>query len=116
MIDVKTLFTRGSKTFYEINDHSEVSNPVPKPDKTATLDSANEGKVSSVRRVRVRFIGHRVRPIDPDNFAGSCKDLLDGLRHAQLIRGDEPWRIIFETAQEKVKSYAEERTVIEIEF
>jgi hypothetical protein len=51
---------------------------------------------------------------DPDNFAGSCKDLLDGCRHAGLIPGDEPWRIIYETAQEQVKSYAQERTLIEI--
>jgi hypothetical protein len=41
--------------------------------------------------------------------------LLDGCRHAGLIPGDEPWRIIYETAQEKVKSYAQERTLIEIE-
>jgi hypothetical protein len=68
-----------------------------------------------VARTRVRFTGYRVRPLDPDNFAGSVKDLLDGLRHAHLIEGDEPWRIDFETAQKKVKSFKEEKTMIEIE-
>ncbi len=115
-MNLKALFPRASKTFYEINDSSEVPNPVPQPNQASALDSANEGKVSRVRRVRVRFIGYRVRPLDPDNFAGSCKDLLDGLRHAQLIHGDEPWRIDFQTAQEKVKSYATEKTVIEITY
>ncbi len=115
-MDIKTIFPRGSKTFYEINDHREVSNPVPQHHKTSTLDSADAGKTKGFRRTLVRFTGYRVRPLDPDNFAGSCKDLLDGLRHSQLIHGDEWWRITLQMRQEKVKSYAEERTVIEIEL
>jgi len=74
------------------------------------------GKEKGVQRVIVRFIGFRVRPLDPDNFAGGCKDLLDGLRHSGLIPGDEPWKIDFQTRQEKVKTYAEEKTVIEIQY
>ena len=80
------------------------------------LGGAVQGKEKSVPRIIVRFTGYRVRPLDPDNFAGGCKDLLDALRNSGLIHGDEPWRIIFETAQEKVKTYAEERTVIELEY
>ncbi len=114
-MDIKALFPRASKTFYEINDHREVSHSESKPNQAPALDIADEGKTVSVAPVRVRFTGHRVRPLDPDNFAGSVKDLLDGLRHAHIIAGDEPWRITLETRQEKVKSYAEERTVIEIE-
>lgn len=67
-------------------------------------------------RVRVRFTGYRVRPLDPDNFAASCKDGLDFLRHSHLIEGDEPWRIILETEQVKVRSFKEEKTVIEVEM
>jgi hypothetical protein len=70
----------------------------------------------SLSRVTVRFVGFRVRPLDPDNFAGGCKDLLDGLRHAALIPGDEPWLIKFETRQEKVAHRGEEKTVIEIGY
>ena len=132
------MFPRASKSFLDENQHilagrgaitpkdkknsvhetpnrSEIQNPKSKRHQTPALVSAIQGKTESVQRTRIRFTGYRVRPLDPDNFAGGCKDLLDGLRHSGIILGDEPWRIIFETAQEKVKTYAEERTVIEIE-
>ncbi len=114
LMNLKDRFPLGSAYFYEINDQREVSNSKPQSHAENSLDSVATGKETRDTRVRVRFTGHRVRPLDPDNFAGSCKDLLDGLRHAGLLEGDEPWRIIFETAQEKVKSYAEEKTVIEL--
>ena len=107
---------QGTLRPYETPNCSEIPDSEPQHHKTPALDRPNAGKTTGIPRVRVRFTGYRVRPLDPDNFAGSTKDLLDGLRHAGLIPGDEPWRIIFETAQEKVKTYAEERTVIEIEI
>ncbi len=115
-MDIKTIFPRGSKTFYEINDQRKIQDSEPQHNQTPALDATIQGKTQSVERTRVCFVGFRVRPLDPDNFAGSVKDLLDGLRHAGLIHGDEVWRIALETRQEKVKSYAEERTVIEIKF
>jgi hypothetical protein len=63
----------------------------------------------------VRFTGFRVKPLDPDNFAASCKDLLDGLRHARLLPSDDPWTITFETIQEKVSHYKQECTIIELD-
>lgn len=36
------------------------------------------------------------------------------LRHARLIEGDDPWRIILETRQVKVSTFKEERTEVEI--
>jgi hypothetical protein len=113
------LFPRASQSFIEANEtpnRSEIPDSEPQRHQATALGGTVEGKEKGVERTIVRFIGYRVRPLDPDNFAGGCKDLLDGLRHAGLLHGDEPWRIIFETAQEKVKSYAEERTVIEIEI
>lgn len=92
----------------------QVSHPIPERDQAPALDSSDAGKAQSVGRVTVRFTGYRVRPLDPDNFAGSVKDLLDGLRHASIIPGDEPWRIKLETEQVKVGNYKDERTVIEI--
>jgi hypothetical protein len=92
----------------------EIPHPKPQPDQTPALERANAGEASGLQRIVVRFVGHRVRPIDPDNFAGSVKDLLDGLRHAGLIPGDEPWRIKLETEQEQVEHFADEKTVIEI--
>jgi hypothetical protein len=83
-------------------------------DKAATLDGAILGKEKSAGRTRVRFTGYRIRPLDPDNFAAGTKDLLDGLRHAGLLQGDEPWRITLETEQVKVAHRDEQGTVIEI--
>ena len=100
---------------HETNHLGQIPDSKPQPIKGRTLGSALQRETQSLQRTRVRFIGYRCRPLDPDNFAGSCKDLLDGLRHAGLIPGDEPWRIIFQTEQEKVKSYKDEKTVIEIE-
>lgn len=96
--------------------NAQVSDPEPERDEARPLERSDAGEKESLGRVRVRFTGYRVRPLDPDNFAGSCKDLLDGLRHAHLIRGDEPWRIIFETEQFKVKHFSKERTEIEITY
>ena len=106
---------KGKSKDNETPNRSEIPDSEPQYHQTPALDSADAGEEKSLHRTVVRFIGYRVRPLDPDNFAGGCKDLLDGLRHAGIIQGDEPWRIIFETTQEKVKTYAEERTVIEIE-
>lgn len=100
---------------HEDRTQPKVQRAKPERHKAPALERAGSGEATSVRRTVVRFIGYRVRPLDPDNFAGGCKDLLDGLRHAQLISGDEPWRIVFETEQRKVSTFKEERTVIEIE-
>jgi len=103
------------KSKHETKNHRQLPNPEPKRHQTAALGGANEGEEESLSRIIVRFTGCRVRPLDPDNFAGSVKDLLDGLRHAGLIPGDEPWRIKLETEQVKVRQFAEEKTIIEIE-
>jgi hypothetical protein len=86
----------------------------PQCDQAPALVAAVSREDQSVHRTRIRFVGYRTRPLDPDNFAGSVKDLLDGLRHAQLIPGDEAWRIILETEQVKVGHVKDERTEIEI--
>lgn len=93
---------------------SKVPHAKPEPDKAAALVCPVQGKATGIHRITVRFTGYRVRPLDPDNFAGSVKDLLDGLRHAGIIHGDEWWRIRLETEQVKVSHYKEEETVIEI--
>lgn len=95
---------------------TKLPNPKPERDATPALDKSGQGKEESLGCPVVRFIGYRVRPLDSDNFAGSVKGLLDGLRHAQIISGDEWWRIKLETSQVKVRSYKEEKTVIEVEL
>ena len=108
--DIKRLFPNASRSVFEAN--CEVSNAEPERHKTPALDKPVSRKTEGTPSVTVRFIGRRVRPLDPDNFAGSVKDLLDGLRHASLLLGDEPWRIRLETEQIRVSSYAQESTEI----
>jgi hypothetical protein len=88
--------------------------------KASALGSPAKGKKDSMgglqERVRIKFTGHRVKPLDPDNFAGSVKDCLDFLHRSGIIEGDEPWKIILETDQKKVKHYEEEKTEIEIQY
>lgn len=98
----------------ETHNRCQIPNSKPQSNQAPALGAAVQGKTEGLPRTTVRFTGYRVRPLDPDNFAGSCKDLLDGLRHAGLILGDEAWRIRLQTDQEKVSTYSEEQTVIEI--
>lgn len=98
------------------NHRSALPDAKPQRHKAPALDSATTRKAASLPRITVRFVGYRVRLLDPDNFAGSVKDLLDGLRHSGLVLGDEPWRIRLETEQEKVRSKKDEKTLIDISY
>ncbi len=101
---------------YEAINHRKIQDSESEHHQTPALGAAVQGKTQGMERTRVCFIGYRCKPLDPDNFAGSVKDLLDGLRHSGLIYGDEVWRIALETRQEKVSHYTQEKTVIEIEI
>lgn len=91
---------------------SEIPNAEPQRHQAPALGEAATRAAQGMERACVRFVGRRVKPLDPDNFAASVKDLLDGLRHAGVIAGDEPWRIKLECEQEKVAHYSEEETII----
>lgn len=94
--------------------NGELCHPQPQCNQAPTLDPPVPGKTKSVPRPVVRFVGYRRKLLDPENFSAGVKDLLDGLRHAGLIRGDGYEDIVLETDQWKVKTKAEERTEIEI--
>jgi hypothetical protein len=94
----------------------QLPNPKPKRDKAAALGGVAEGKEESFRRITIKFTGYRVKCLDPDNFAGSCKDLLDGIKATSLIPDDSPEFIKLETEQVRVASFAQERTEIEIHY
>src|ERR1051325_7521638 len=95
---LKKLFPHASKATLEANP--QICDPESEQDNAPALVGPAKGKEKGVGRVVVRFKGYRVRPLDPDNFAGSVKGLLDGLRWSHLISGDEPWKIKLETEQE----------------
>lgn len=95
-------------------DSSKIPHAQHQPQDAPALGGTIQGAGKMLGRTIVRITGFRVRPLDPDNFAGGTKDLLDGLRHAALIQGDEPWKIKLETEQVKVKHFKEQRTEVEI--
>lgn len=100
----------------DTHPHGSLPHSQPERDQAPALGITVQREAESLSRTTVRFVGFRVRPLDPDSFAGSVKDLLDGLRHAALISGDEPWRIRLETEQVRVATFAEERTEITLTF
>ena len=65
-------------------------------------------------RHQVRIISKRVRICDPDNLVGGVKYLVDSLRAADIIPEDDPQAITLEVSQEKVKTYKEEETWVEV--
>lgn len=83
---------------------------------TRALEPDHAGEAPRTGRPAVRFTLSRVRLLDADAKWGSIKDLLDGLAYAGLIPGDREDQITLEVTQEKVRSYKEEETVIEVEY
>lgn len=86
------------------------------PQSTASLDADRAGEAPGTGRPAVCFTLRRVRLLDTDAKHGSCKDLLDGLQYAGLIRGDREDQITLEVTQEKVAHRKDEETVIKIQY
>lgn len=115
--DLEAAKQRLSANRHEIHPHpAGIPDTEPKRHQASALGSTAPRGQESTERARVRFVGHRVRPLDPDNFAGSVKALLDGLRYAAIISGDEPWKIILEAEQVRVRTFKAEKTVIELDL
>ncbi len=108
----RSIFPRASRSTLEAN--GIVSNAKPESDEEKPLVIAVSRKTKGVRRIRVLFTLYRVHLLDDDGAQASIKDLLDGLRHASLLPDDDPGTIELTTCQEKVKSFSEERTEVDI--
>jgi hypothetical protein len=78
------------------------------------LARCDAGETQSASCLRVRFTLHRVKPLDVDAKYASVKDLLDCLANAGIVAGDKEGQISLEVEQKKVRSFKEERTVIEV--
>tara|TARA_R100000081_G_scaffold91805_1_gene71032 strand:+ start:482 stop:799 length:318 start_codon:yes stop_codon:yes gene_type:complete len=65
-------------------------------------------------KYRVRIRSYRVRQLDLDNLYGGVKYFVDTLRYAEIIPDDDPESISLEVSQEKVKSYKNEKTELEV--
>ncbi len=88
------------------------SEPADRP----TLVSRKQGTEACGRRIVVKFVSYRIRPLDPDNSISSHKFAIDACRYAGLIPNDRPEDIKLESEQVKVRHKSEEKTVIEIEY
>ena len=88
----------------------------PKCPTKEPLGQAEAGEATIMGRIALRITGYRARPLDPDGFAGGCKQIIDGLRQASLLPEDDPWTVRLQTEQVKVKTKAEEKTVIRITY
>lgn len=75
---------------------------------------ADEAQEGSPARILVRIESIRKRLIDEDNL--SCKGVVDALRYASIIPGDEPEKVSIKVTQRKVKSGEEEHTRITITY
>jgi hypothetical protein len=113
---IQTRFPLASASFIEAN--AQIQSAGDKRDGKAKLAemAQNSRTKKSSKRITLRYRLCRVRPRDWDNAAGSTKQITDLLRRCGLIPGDSPENIKVELEQQKVNTYAEERTIIEIEF
>lgn len=98
----------------EVFPEVKIQDPQPEQNKADTLGGTTQGKEEGVPRTLVCFTLYRCRPLDPDNAAGSVKNVLDGLRHAKIILDDGPTNIILQVDQKKVPRYENEATEISV--
>jgi hypothetical protein len=66
------------------------------------------------RKMRVTITLYHSRPYDFDNAVGSCKVIVDVLRHYKLLVNDTAEWIDLEVRQEKC-AHAKRHTVVELE-
>ncbi len=110
--EIKLRFPNTSASVLALAD-SPIQPTKPAKQK-APLASNHEGETQGTGCPLVSFTLRRVRLLDVDAKYGVIKDLLDGLCYAGIIYGDKEGQISLEVRQEKVGSFKEENTLIEI--
>jgi len=70
------------------------------------------GEEGYCQRFSVRITSYRVRLLDPDNLCG--KYFVDCLRYSGIIPDDTATVVDYSIRQEKVRTKAEEATLIEV--
>ncbi len=105
------------KAKHEANHQRKIQDSEQR-EQTPALGSEGKGEASGARCPLIGFTLYRVKLLDWEAKYSSVKDLLDGCVSAGLLDGDREDQIHPNSyvRQVKVKSYAEERTVIEIEL
>jgi hypothetical protein len=89
-------------------------NPLPELERNPSAGplATHEGEEGGAGRVHLRIVSIRKRLLDPDNL--SVKWLIDCLRYASIIRGDEPDKITLQVEQRKCGKGESEATQIYI--
>lgn len=95
---------------------SELSPGVAESNSASPLASSPQRKEKGMVRPIVRIIRCSTRLLDEDNLWGSVKPLLDQLRSAHLIPGDDPASIELKVEQTRVKHRNQQGTGIEITY
>jgi hypothetical protein len=90
------------------------SHPVVERDAGRALVGAPPDEAGGPPRVVLRITRHACRVLDADNFAGGAKYLIDTMRHERLIPNDDPASIRLAFEQVRVRTHAEEGTMIEV--
>ncbi len=105
------------KAIHEANHQRKIQDS-EQCEQTPALGGEGEGEASGARCPLIGFTLYRVKLLDWEAKYSSVKDLLDGCVAAGILDGDREDQIDPKSyvRQVKVKSYAEERTVIEIEL
>lgn len=101
----------------ENNDSSQrVCGLEPEQDATRSLAGGVGGETQSDARIMVRIERRGLRLLDPDNLYGAHKYIIDALRTAELIPGDDPESINLIVTQTRVKCREEIQTIVEITY
>lgn len=97
------------------NARRAVSDPKQR-ERPQELGRGDAGEAQGAGCVPVRFTLRRVRLLDVDAKYSSVKDLLDCIVAAGLVVGDKEGQVSLEVIQQKVRTRAEECTVIEVGY
>lgn len=103
----------------ELYGQTYISPSVEIPDteqceRSQELAGSDAGEAQSTECLRVVFTLRRVRLLDVDAKYSSTKDILDCLTFSGVIRGDKEGQISLEVCQEKVDSFKDEETIVEV--
>ena len=115
--DYEAMFANASESTRRLNGEAVATGVSPAKSQPATLPESVGGNAvqeGGARRARVSITVSRCRLLDPDNAVGGVKFLVDSLRYAGLITDDTARDIELEVRQIKVKTKAQQGTMIEV--
>lgn len=112
--EFKTRFPNASRDTIALNTRPRLPAAEPQPAAQTPLDDSLPREAARHSRVALGYHARVVRPLDPDNLAGSTKYVTDALVRCGLLDGDSPEQIAITWTQEKVVRYDDEALIITI--